>query len=172
MTPDTQPTPESNRCLRWSIAGIITLGLLSPVGLVLSTKSFKREPRRAAFAGVLLGALGTGWILGVVILSTLLTIGAIWGTKALTDPTVSASAEMSRVLVAVKVYQKTQHTMPSTIDDLVLGADDRVDPWGHPYLLSTQSDGSWTITSLGPDGLPDTSDDMKISGRIKVDAPD
>jgi hypothetical protein len=39
-----------------------------------------------------------------------------------------------------------------------------LDAWGTPYSLEVQRD-SFTIVSWGPDGLPDTSDDMQVGRR-------
>ena len=44
------------------IALLLTFGLLSPIGLVLGLIGLARRPRAAALGGVMLGALGTIWL--------------------------------------------------------------------------------------------------------------
>ena len=39
-----------------------------------------------------------------------------------------------------------------------------VDSWGTPYALELQRD-SFAVVSWGPDGLPDTADDLQIARR-------
>ena len=39
-----------------------------------------------------------------------------------------------------------------------------LDAWGTPYSLEVQRD-SFAIVSWGPDGLPDTADDMEVGRR-------
>ena len=57
---------------------------------------------------------------------------------------------------------------PTTIDELFeyMGEVSRKDPWGHPYRMRCGAElpagaKSIAISSDGPDGKPDTADDLK-----------
>lgn len=45
-----------------SLVGLVSRGLISPVGLVMSIVALKREPKGFAIAGLVLGILSSVWI--------------------------------------------------------------------------------------------------------------
>jgi hypothetical protein len=56
---------------------------------------------------------------------------------------------------------------PDKVEDLIVNAESRNDPWGHPYVmlcgpnLPPNVKGGIGIVSLGPDGKQGTADDIK-----------
>jgi general secretion pathway protein G len=101
---------------------------------------------------------------------------------------VSAGASLAGLMKAVQMFRLDTGRMPRAGEGLgaliVRPADARnwrgpyisvtnrpsplADPWGNDYrLIDTTPPGgraSFTIKSNGPDGLPDTPDDLSISG--------
>jgi general secretion pathway protein G len=78
--------------------------------------------------------------------------------------------EMKLVAMAIEIYRGDVGSYPPNLEALI-GADgppgwngpyvNRMppDPWGRPYRYAVDEDG-YTLTSLGPDGLQGTDDDV------------
>jgi hypothetical protein len=60
------PIPKSNVLatvgLLTSLLGIVTCGLISPLGALLSLIALRNEPRRVAIVGLVIGSLGSIWL--------------------------------------------------------------------------------------------------------------
>src|SRR4051794_39566029 len=61
-----------------SLVGLVTCGVISPVGLILSLIGLMKSPRGFAVAGTILGLIGSAWALiaGVGIVMGIMGIGA------------------------------------------------------------------------------------------------
>lgn len=62
-----------------SLIGLLSCGLLSPVGLILSLAGLSKEPSGLAVAGTIIGGLGSLWIFSIALLFLLGVIGAAAG---------------------------------------------------------------------------------------------
>lgn len=144
-----------------SLSGmIVCLGLTCPIGLVLSLIALTKNPRGFAVAGSIIGLLGS--ILGV--LSVLVVSGAIgagifgmnyYGQSVTSYTMDNASWEID------EHFTDNQDTLPAEADGDALIAG-YLDEWNNAlkYLPTPNSTQDYTITSLGPDGVANTNDDI------------
>jgi hypothetical protein len=67
---------------------------------------------------------------------------------------------------AIARYHDDTGTLPPTINDLIRGraprAGWRTDAWGNEYIYVPLDNGLYTLFSTGPDGIPNTEDDLVI----------
>lgn len=158
-----------------SLVGLVcSLGVLSPVGLIISLFALGRKPRGFAIAGVVIGALGTcGLVIGIVLLPLiavmLVAAGLTTGGLALASlggPGLEAQVEMAILGLNVEEHQKRANRYPTTLAEGTTKIDPaselRIDAWKRPYVYACAPDGSaFRLYSLGPDGQPDTADDLE-----------
>jgi len=98
----------------------------------------------------------------------------------LSDPTVRAKSDIQTLTMQLELYQAMNGFLPSTEQGLLalvaapttnpkpthwmkLIGKAPLDPWGHPYLYKNpgiHNPNSYDIYSAGPDGKPDTNDDI------------
>ncbi|HRP61708.1 MAG TPA: hypothetical protein PK400_00255 [Phycisphaerales bacterium] len=78
-----QPTPTNSLGTAGLIISLIGLvlsaGLLSPVGMVISFVAMFREPRGLAFAGFILGVIGSAWLLVLGFILAIALAGSLLG---------------------------------------------------------------------------------------------
>jgi len=113
------------------------------------------RPIRWAFYLLLLAAIGIIGA-GVLIVFAFVSLGfsnvAGQGTAARRAATRASASLFADVF---RVYDLDTGAMPSSLNVLVPKYFARVplDAWGHAFVYARQSDGSFTLTSLGADGL-------------------
>lgn len=61
---------------------IISCGILSPVGLVMSLIALKKQPRGLATAGVVLGIIGSLWLIAALVFGLFAVILGALGIAA------------------------------------------------------------------------------------------
>ena len=142
-----------------SILGLVSCGVLSPVGLVLSFIGLFKQPRGFAIAGTIIGLIGTVFLalVGVGIVLGLLGLGQ--GFKVLKET--AATHEQ-----AMKLYAELQPQTQSAAAGLPAATVNTIaakytDGWGTP-LRAQVAGGMITITSAGRDKQFDTEDDMSF----------
>ena len=142
-----------------SLTGMVAcLGLICPIGLLLSLIALTMSPRGYAIAGSIIGLLGS--ILGVL---TVLVVAGVIGNglfwNAYYDPTVMAIDSASYDIDAH--FSNNNSTLPNepTGNTLISGYTDE---WGNAlkYEPIAGSTTDYTITSSGEDGLFGTNDDV------------
>ena len=152
-----------------SVLGILgSCGLLSPIGLILSLVAVGRQPRGFAIAGIVIGALGTCFVLiplAILALVMPVVLFGILGAVGLTSvlgPDLGAKIEMAQIAGAIEMYQQDHTMLPISIDDLDIADTELLtDQWGHPYGYELAEDGlSYRLFSVGPDGIAGTADDI------------
>ncbi len=153
-----------------AIIGLITGGTLSIVGLVLCLVALKDEPRGFAWAGVIISLFGfcAGAVLLIMFGSMLLVALGI-ATIAMAnfaDPIkLETTAEMAFIVARAEEVRQRDGYPPASLS--ALGLDDGVlrDPWGnrYRYLLTDENERGYEIISDGPDGHPETDDDVEFS---------
>lgn len=134
-----------------SLLGLfLTCGLLSPVGLFFSGLAMFRKPRGMAFAGVVMGGIGTAW---VAVVGGMLAIGLIGGASVYQTGTaiVSAAERIEQHREQYGAYPDYQ-----VGNELLAGVNDG---WNNRVRYHLQADEA-VITSAGPDGRFDTDDDI------------
>lgn len=142
-----------------SLSGMVTcLGLICPIGLVLSLIALTKSPRGYAIAGSIIGVLGS--VLGV--LTTLVLTGVI-GSGLFGNSYYSyTSSEIDSASYDIDAhYQNNQDILPDQATGQTLIAS-YYDEWGTAlrYEPTANSATDYTITSAGPDAAFGTGDDI------------
>ena len=172
LSTDNQSTvSEKNSCgvfgLILSIIGICLCGfwLFSVPGLILSLIGLRKEPRKAATAGAIIGGIGTiaFLIIGPLMLGIMLPALA----QAMT------AARHSRTSVHILAVQNGSDAYygdhnkkyPTSFDELEDGSyilhEHTIDAWDKPMQFEGGGKTKPVITSAGPDGEFNTDDDVQ-----------
>jgi hypothetical protein len=159
-----QPAPSNGLGIAGFIVSLIgllgTCGALSPIGLILSLVAMFKRPRGFAIAGLILGLLGSIWIIIAVFVIGLGVIGAAVGI-GLAAPHLKALSDMGTIYQDVQAEVARTGAVPPDLKS-VPGKHELTDPWKHPYRLVPHKDNTFDIISDGPDGKPGTPDDITI----------
>jgi hypothetical protein len=182
-------TPPHNRLgvagFALSVLGLLTLGVLSPLGLLVSALALSRRPRGFAVAGTIIGAAGSialiiaAWLVIASLLGPadrdveggrerVLSLRHLLGDYA--KESVEEFETTSRVRgEAIRTIHEAMQQIVNTYDEsgslpsvnegneLIRGV---LDPWGGRLRYSRIDDGRFAIRSNGPDGEVDTADDI------------
>ena len=152
-----------------SLVGLLSCGILSPIGALLSFVAMFRRPRGLAIAGLVIGLVGSIWAIVAFVLIGFATIGAALGIGALA-PLVMTGVRMSQVAEAVAEHKNADGTFITDIDAVPgLSSEDRKDAWGHTLHIVVKGPSEFEIVSDGPDGIAGNSDD--IHSNTSTDAP-
>lgn len=146
-----------------SLVGVVaTCGALAPVGLLLSLVAMFKKPRGFAFAGVVLGLIGT------VLISVITLSGVAAASFAAEQARMHeqlGQREQAQIQIAglaerVGVFHE-QNARPLLALDLLpfVDASMLIDPWGRAFEFEPDIDG-FSIRSVGPDGVGFTDDDV------------
>lgn len=145
-------------CL-FSVLGIFTFGLASPIGLGLSLVGMLRRPRGAATVGTILGGLGTAFLL-------LVGWGVLSSVDAATNARNLARTEdaLQAAVVTVESFEHENGHLPEGVDGnkLLINAELN-DGWGQSIRYEPLDKDSFQVRSAGPDETFDTSDDLTRS---------
>lgn len=153
-----------------SILGLFTGGILSIVGLILCLIALKDEPRGFAWAGIFVSLFG--FCLGAILLivfgaAFLAAIGIVTVAMAnFADPIkIETTAEMAMIVAKAEEIKQRDGYPPASLASLGLDSDMLTDAWGQPYryVLTDETDRGYEIISDGPDGKPETEDDVQFS---------
>jgi hypothetical protein len=157
----------------FALLGIVTIGLLSPIAVVLSLIGLGRAPRGWAAFGLILGLLGClVWVVGgiALVIAAVATAGFVGAGSvamlAMFEPEqVEITGDMARTAIALRLHVEQHEALPDTLDDLGLRPATRIDPWGTPYRYTVEVDGDpgFDLVSFGPDATPDTDDDIHLT---------
>jgi hypothetical protein len=128
-----------------SLVGILTCGLLSPIGLIFSLIGLGRQPKGLAIAGTVISGLG---LLGLV--------ASIYFVK----PVVTTVVDSLKHETAISAYEREHGELPDEQDALGILGDAR-DGWGTPLRYVRTGDG-YKLLSAGPDRSFDTADDIDL----------
>lgn len=174
--------PQSNKMgivgLALSILGLLTLGLFSIPGLIVSLIALRREPRNTAIAGTSIGL--AGMVLSIAfLLGLLLPVLAKTQASARAVKEANNLAQIHKAMLAYSQDEATRSSMPGPghIARLTKPGSDEIahdagvphtDSWGGPYRLRPSKDDpdQVRISSDGPDGTPDTDDDLVHHGAL------
>lgn len=85
----------------------------------------------------------------------------------------AAKGDIATYNSAIDLYALDHNdTLPATLNDLAKSKgikDLRNDPWGNPYVYTVTQDnsgsGSYQVFSSGPDGTPNTEDDVTATSE-------
>jgi hypothetical protein len=145
-------------CL-FSILGIFTFGLASPIGLGLSMIGMTGRPRGAATFGAVVGAMGTAFLL-------------LWGGTLVAGVSAANHASnlhkteksLSAAVATIEQYKRDHKRLPEDIDGnkLLIRAEVN-DAWGTSLRFDPTDGNGYLVRSAGPDGQFDTGDDLTRS---------
>ncbi|GJM19973.1 MAG: hypothetical protein DHS20C14_21860 [Phycisphaeraceae bacterium] len=140
----------------FSLLGLLTCGLLGPIGLLLSFIGLFRKPNGLAIAGFIIGLIASAWVLILVFVVGIAGVAAAVGAEGF-----EASFEMGVISAHVDEYQRANGHYPSALTNLSLDLETLDDPWGRTYRYAPTIDGlSYTLSSDGPDSAQGTADDV------------
>jgi hypothetical protein len=145
-----------------SLVGIVSCGLLAPVGLILSLFALVKRPRGFAIAGTVIGAIGcvvlVAWSLGFVL--AMIGVGA--GVKEVANH-VQTYTTARDVAAQIEAKRGTDRSLPPDADaDAIAGAT--TDAWGTPYRYEAGgAAGGYALLSAGRDRQFETGDDVRMT---------
>jgi general secretion pathway protein G len=130
-----------------------------------------------AVAGLVLGYVGT--VLSTLVL-TLLFFSAVYSVRVSADRArlTHAQADLQMISTQLNLYESLSGTYPTTEQGLralverpttgpvpdrwyQLFREVPKDPWGHDYVYRSPAGITYDLFSAGPDGVPDTTDDVR-----------
>ncbi|MFG0256638.1 MAG: DUF4190 domain-containing protein [Phycisphaerales bacterium JB043] len=164
-----------------SLLGIFTLGILSPIGFIISMMGLTRAPRGFAIAGVIIGLIGSIELFAVILIVTaiagagLMVFLMFMGFKEFGVEGLETFADSAEIVHQIVLYEKEHNALPASIDDLALEEKTLTDYWGNPYIITLDTPARrMTITTYGEDGQPDGDTDTTLSLPIDFldDDPD
>lgn len=146
-----------------SLIGLLcTVGILCPIGFILSLIGLRKQPRGFAIAGAIIGFIGSiGLILAGI--AGLLAFAAIAAVVHHGFPFVHTVVDGASLYHQVELYKQSKGTLPTTITDLQVDSSATLDGWGRAFRYQLNPDGSFTLISDGADGKQGTADDMSIT---------
>lgn len=167
-----------------SLIGLVcSMGVISPIGLVMSLFALGRQPRGLAIAGVVLGAIGTcGLVLSLIFIP--IALAFVLAAAGLTAAAVAigglggpgTEAQVEMFILATNIEQRTKQTgsVPASLDEITakMGTPQYTDPWDKPYRYEVTQDGSaFRLYSSGPDGIPANADDVRFEIPVQMGGP-
>ena len=156
-----------------SLIGVVaTCGLLAPVGLLLSTLALFKKPRGFAFAGVVLGLIGSLMISVVVItgIGTAALVNAGFKNQADLEQSSQAQLALAGLAQRVATYRESTGREPSALSMLPnIDPAMLIDPWNRDYAYEPDATG-FTLRSAGADGIAMNDDDVYKAWNYSADS--
>ena len=156
-----------------SLVGIVSCGVLCPIGLILSAIGLFKRPKGFAIAGFVIGLLGSLGIIIVVLVVGVVFIGLLIALAAAGPAGIEMFGDTVAITEHVKQYQAQNASLPATLVQVSgLTPDELKDHWGHEYIYKPDLvNNTFSITSMGPDGTEGTNDDMTVQGSSFFTGP-
>ncbi|MFI4875002.1 MAG: hypothetical protein ACIALR_06685 [Blastopirellula sp. JB062] len=139
---------------------IFTLGVISPIGLLISLLGMFHPRRGFAVAGVLLGMVGTALI------GTIVGVAAVaadaYHHYAHEMPQIERTlAQLDDAIVVIETERREKGELPEGVDGnkLVLPI---VDAWEQSLRYEPDGIDRYAVRSAGPDRQFDTPDDLRM----------
>jgi len=175
-TENTETQSEKNSCgvlgLIFSIIGICLCGLwlFSIPGLILSLIGLRKEPRKAATAGVIIGGVGTVAFLFIGSLMIGITLPAVANARQIAKK-IKTQYSIHSVQLGSTKYRADHNAYPTSMQELQDGtyitSSDTQDAWDHQLRFTGGGNTRPVITSAGRDGEFDTDDDVAEKDEVK-----
>ncbi|MEM9065482.1 MAG: type II secretion system protein GspG [Planctomycetota bacterium] len=145
-----------------SLVGLLSCGLIAPIGAIMSAIALNKQPKGFAIAGLIIGIFGSLWIVVLFMflggLGGLLAIAGIAAGQHL-----EVLGETTDLAPIVETYRTANSgQLPPDITSLpgYLQQDEWLDPWGNPYRVEPDGEG-FMFMSSGEDGVAGTMDDVE-----------
>jgi hypothetical protein len=145
-----------------SLIGLVSCGLLSPLGLVFSFAGMFRRPRGLAIAGLVLGLVGCLWVVIVVVvigLAAIVSCASVAVPAHFRAQDVMTQAAMTAAVARIEEFRLEHNALPNEDEgqDLIAGSRDA---WGRDLRYERYSPEDYDVRSAGGDGRFDTPDDL------------
>lgn len=149
-----------------SLVGLVSCGILCPLGLVLSLFGLGKEPRGLAIAGTIIGALGSLWVLVFVLFFGAIMAAVGLGAAAAIDQAQQKQETEQAAESILSIYRTT-----GSIPDDVTGASAvrAHTKAGAAFGFERENDTIFYITHPGDDGLGGTEDDIRARWNAEVE---
>jgi hypothetical protein len=143
-----------------SLSGILLCGLTFPIGLLMGLIALARGgPRTAAWAGTLLGGLGTALLAGLVLLIAAENQEGVRVRRF--DPNQSRTGEIIAELEERIIDVEVQRGEPLSEHELSSWVVSTRDGWDRPLRLDLAPNHRRRLISAGRDGRFGTDDDVE-----------
>jgi hypothetical protein len=142
-----------------SLLGLISCGVLSPIGLLLSLIGLTKQPRGFAIAGTIIGLIGS-------IFLVVAGVGFVMAMMGLGVAAKTFGEDLAAHQAALQAYSQIQQqkqagkTLDTNAASVIASA--HKDPWGTPLRAEIAADGTLTIITAGRDKKFDTPDDVRF----------
>jgi hypothetical protein len=136
-----------------SIVGVLTCGLLSIFGVMLSAIGMAKAPRGFAIAGLLIGFVGLAQLAAVAVFFISLTGSA---KKVFYSGVTVVQLKEAADRIARSWEQEGKIPTQETGENLLRN---KKDFWDQQLVYETDGE-SFSIRSIGPDGIPKNQDDL------------
>jgi hypothetical protein len=139
----------------WKMA---LLGAVPLVGMALGGMAIFRLPKGAATGGLMLGLVGSLWLLG---LAMYLLADDM---NLLVDKETLERRRLAQTVAAVKQMSQDLEQRSAADPSLATGAiitTEKADGWGNPLRYTIRAAGLVSVISAGPDGELGNEDDIK-----------
>jgi general secretion pathway protein G len=184
-----RPPQTSGLAISSLVLGILSctiLGFVAGIPAIICGHSARRKARIApqsygggglAVAGLVLGYVGTV-VSALVLLVMVLSITYTVRTSADHSRVMRIQADLQAISTQLQLYESMNGTYPTTQQGLraliekpttdpvptrwyQLFREVPKDPWGHDYIYRSPAGVTYELFSAGPDGVPDTTDDIR-----------
>jgi general secretion pathway protein G len=186
----SQSPPRTSAAAIWSlvlgILSCILLGFLAGIPAIICGHIARRKARLSphsygggglAVAGLVLGYVGT--VVSALLL-TILFLSAVYNVRASTYQACLSRTQVDLLMISTQLnlyeslsgkYPTTEQGLRALVERPTTGpVPDRwyqlfrelpKDPWGHTYFYRCPAGITYDLFSAGPDGVPDTADDIR-----------
>ncbi|MCC9605358.1 DUF4190 domain-containing protein [Blastopirellula sp. JC732] len=138
-----------------SVFGILTCGILSPIGLLLSIFGAFKQPRGLAILGIVNGVIGS---IGLLIVGSFFAVGLL-GLSAVADA-VDKARRVQQASNLVCDFAEENERLPTVAEAQTLFAE--IDPSGDRLRYEPGEAGNFTVVEAGSDNEFDTFDDLDL----------
>jgi hypothetical protein len=152
-----------------SLVGIVSCGVLAPIGLILSLIALTRRPRGFAFAGTVIGLIGC-IVLAVWTVSAVLGLMKVSGGVKQMAEGLQTMGSARKAVEQIEARRGADGT-PLPEADATAIVEAATDAWGTPlrYVADEAAAAAggataYTIVSAGRDRQFNTDDDIRMSG--------
>lgn len=151
---------------------LLTCGLLSPLGLLISLAGLLKPPRGMAITGTILGLIGTGF-LATIGFGFIMSVLAIAGFGKMVGDEIVTRDAITKARNKIEEHRAAKNELPDGVEGNKLILEFK-DAWKHELRYDGEEGGSgrFVIRSAGADGKFDTTDDVVVGESPTLTSPD
>jgi hypothetical protein len=145
-----------------SIVSLLTCGVLSPIGLVMSVIALRRPPRGLAIAGTIISSIGMLALIGFGGL-TIFTAYKAGEVATAVGKSLETESIIDMASHDIDTYASRHGDLLPSDADGAVAIRTHLDGWGNALRYRRVDDTHYQLTSAGPDGAFDNADDRTHS---------